>query len=494
MGTVVLLLAGGGLTYNYMHQQSVPTVVSIGLHDGQKDVSLQPSFKLTSSRPLTTRDLQHSLRVNPGVDSVVRASGGGRTFTWTPRQPLAELTEYTVSVASQKDSSGHRLKAARWRFTTTIVPRVLSLVAEGGGPVPDQGEILAGTRLAVGFNDRMDPRGVQVLADGSPVQLTWSGDARSVLFSGPPIPIGRHQLSLAGGSKDSEGRAVSPWSSRVSVVYHVDIHTTPMKAPALVQVPNDPAARDQSGLQAADAVYEYLTEGDITRFTAVFTHAPDVVGPIRSGRLISFALTRHMHGMLFMSGLSSGSSARLAADPVPSVVEEPGIFYRTSDRVAPNNLFVGASSLQQNEDRNGLGPASLEHGPAPWVEGEPAPSVSVPEHRSTYSYDQATGTYLKNEEGHEMSDASLGQPLKIQLLVLLRTTAQSTGYVEDVNGVQGLEFDMQSGGRADFYFGGRHASGKWSARDRDSPLTFQLDSGEVVKLPQGLAWIDVLKG
>src|SRR5207248_8598409 len=38
-------------------------------------------------------------------------------------------------------------------------------------------------------------------------------------------------------------------------------------APALVQVENDPMSHPQYGLQKADLVYEYLTEGTITRFT-----------------------------------------------------------------------------------------------------------------------------------------------------------------------------------------------------------------------------------
>ena len=492
--TVVVLVAGGALAYNYLYQQSQPTVVSLALKDGEKDVSLQPDLRLSSSRPVTTGDLQHSLSVSPVVDAALRASSGGRAFTWRPRRPLADLTEYTVSLASSQDSSGHRLKAARWRFTTTIVPRVVSLITEGGAPVPDQGEILSGSRLGVTFNDRMDTGGVKLLINGNPVQLNWAGDARSAVLAGAPLPVGRLELSLAPGGRDSEGRPATAWTSHVSVVFHVDIHTVPLRAPALVQVPNDPAARDQSGLQAADVVYEYLTEAEITRFTAVFTRAPDVVGPIRSGRLISFALTRHLHGMLFMSGLSNGSTARLDADPVPSVIDVPGIFYRTGDRVPPNNLFVRAASLQQNEERAGLPAASLQHGPAPARDGEAAPTVAVPEHQSSYAFDQATGTYLKSEEGHQMTDAELKEPLRIQLLVLMHTTAKSTGYVEDVNGVHGLEFDMESGGRADFYLRGQHLTGKWSASDRQSPFSFQLDSGETVQLPQGLAWVDVLKG
>ena len=66
-------------------------------------------------------------------------------------------------------------------------------------------------------------------------------------------------------------------------------------------------------------------------------------------------------------------------------------------------------------------------------------------------------------------------------------------YIEDVNGVHGLDFDLESGGRADFYYSGFHAGGRWSAANRQSPLTFQLDNGTQVKLPPGLAWIDVVR-
>jgi DUF3048 family protein/Big-like domain-containing protein len=497
LAAAVLLLALGGAAlgfFFYTQQQSVATVVSSDLRDGQKEVGLQPQLRLKATRPIATSALGGALRVIPRADAEVRAADGGRAFTWTPRQPLAELTRYTVTLASLRDSSGHQVKARSWHFTTTIVPRVVSLATEGGLAVPDQGEIPAGSRLRVGFNERMDQTSVRLLANGSPLGSSWSGDGRSVLLESSGLPIGRLELALAPGSLDSEGRAVVAWSSHALVTFRADIHTVPLRAPALVQVPNDPAARDQTGLQAADVVYEYLTEGDITRFTAVFTHAPDAVGPIRSGRLISFGLTRHLHGMLFMSGVSDGSGARLQADPVPSVIEVPGIFYRTEGRYPPNNLFIRAGSLEQNEERAGLPSFAPQHGPVPIADGDAAGSVPVDQHRSTYSYDGATGTYTKTQEGHQLSDAALQQPLHIQLLVVMHTTSRPTSYVEDVNGVHGLDFDTESGGRADFYYAGHHATGKWSAADRHSPFVYQLDSGAAVNLPLGLTWVDVVSG
>ena len=493
-GFGVVVFSGAALGGMYLYQQSIPTLVTFGLRDGQVEVPVQEQLQLSASRPIAAATMMAGLHLSPTADGQLRASADGRHFSWGAIKPLADLTRYTLTLSPLRDASGHTVKSARWSFTTTIVPRVVSLTTEAGAAVTDQDAIPAGSRLRVSFNDAMDTASVKLLANGKPVGLSWAGDGRSASVEAGPLKIGALQLALADGSRDVAGRAALSWNLRASVIFEASIHTVPLRAPALVQIPNDPAARDQSGLQAADAVYEYDTEGDITRFTAVFTRAPDEVGPIRSGRLISFALTRHLHGMLFMSGLSEGSRARLAAEPVPHAEDlVPGIFHRTSGRRAPNNLFIAGASLQQNLERSGAPSFSLEQGAVPITGGDPGTSVSVGEHRSSYSYDPETGTYTKAADGHQLSDAALKQPLRILLLVVLHTTASPTSYIEDVNGVHGLDFDLESGGRADFYYGGFHAGGKWSAANRQSPLTFQLDNGTQVKLPPGLAWIDVVR-
>src|SRR2546423_3862049 len=78
-------------------------------------------------------------------------------------------------------------------------------------------------------------------------------------------------------------------------------------APALVQVENDPLSHPQYGLQKADLVYEYLTEGSITRFTLVYFNPQggDRIEPVRSARLITLRLQKVYQGVIFYSGASS---------------------------------------------------------------------------------------------------------------------------------------------------------------------------------------------
>ena len=72
-------------------------------------------------------------------------------------------------------------------------------------------------------------------------------------------------------------------------------------APALVQIENAPDSLPHSGIQAADTIFEYLTEGDIARLTAVYPSPAGTtkVEPVRSVRLITLKLQAAYGGVIF---------------------------------------------------------------------------------------------------------------------------------------------------------------------------------------------------
>ncbi|MBO0746371.1 MAG: DUF3048 domain-containing protein, partial [Candidatus Dormibacteraeota bacterium] len=270
--------------------------------------------------------------------------------------------------------------------------RVESLTTDTGTAVSEGDLIPAGTPLRVNFTAAMDRSSVRLLANNSPVGLSWAQDGKSAALDVGSLHRGRVALSIASGARDSAGGSLAAWNLAFSLVFGIAAHTVPLAAPALIQVPNDPSARDQAGLQSAGLVYEYLTEGGITRFTAVYTSAPDTIGPVRSGRLISFGLTRRYGGMLLASGLSAGSAHVLNSDPVPHVFDTGGgVFYRTSVRSAPNNLFTGGARVQQAVSGASLPHTTLAAGKVPIHSGQGATTVSVPQHDSAYSFDASTG-------------------------------------------------------------------------------------------------------
>ena len=114
------------------------------------------------------------------------------------------------------------------------------------------------------------------------------------------------------------------------------------------------------------------------------------------------------------------------------------------------------------------------------------------EHRSDYAYDPLTGTYSKVEDGDTMTDASLGKPDQIFMVIVLHTREFLVADIESGCCTHGRDFDLDSGGAIDVYYRGKHATGSWSAADRSSPLVFKSASGQELLLPRGLVWVDVV--
>jgi hypothetical protein len=197
--------------------------------------------------------------------------------------------------------------------------------------------------------------------------------------------------------------------------------------------------------------------------------------------------------MLFLSGLSDPSYARLRSDPVPTFFDTAGYYYRTRTRAAPNNLYLSGDAVKRAENASGRPAfAAFKKASPTLAAGDPATTVSVPEHNSAYAYDAATGTYTKAEDGHTIADAALGQPLRVAMLVVFHTREWVTGDVEDVGGGHARDFDMNSGGAVEIYYLGQRHNGRWSAPDHTSPYVFTLTGGEAVTLPPGLVWVDVV--
>ena len=273
----------------------------------------------------------------------------------------------------------------------------------------------------------------------------------------------------------------------------------PPAAPALVQVENLPAARPQTGLQRADLVVEYLTEGGITRLTAIY-FAPAGAGriqPVRSARPISLVLVKAYGGVLFFSGASSHVLGQIQAENIPALSEgaDSGQYFaRDPNRQPPHTLYTTFDQLRQGVEKFGL------HRTYPLREGRPSGAgdavshfgfAQTPSHRVAYTYQPAGAVYTYATDTGAMADAETGQPLKIAAVVLVRVTHHDAGFT-DINGAPAVAFDLQGAGPADIYTGGQHYSATWDLTVPTQPLKFVGTDGKEVLLPRGLTWIHLV--
>ena len=486
---VVLIGVGAFLAY----ENTLPTTLAANIKNGQKDVPTDGSLILSFSRSVSADTVRAAFSIDPATDGTISSVSGQTEYAWRPNKPLNELTTYAVSMKPIYDVGHHRVNAGQWTFTTIIIPRVVAVTGADGAPLKDGQEIDPGATMKLTFNDAMEPVTIKATIGTQIATLKWAADDRSATFSTAGIASGPLTIQIAPGGRDQTGHLVAAaFTLKSGIFWHDREHTTSLRYPALIQIPNDELARDQNGLQAADIVYEYLAEGGITRLTAIYQNAPDLIGPMRSARFISLKIGRHYRGLLFQSGESQATRNRAAQDPTPQFFDSPGFQYRTASRDAPDNLMINGDRVLAAEELFQI-PGYVFQKARPNLSGGTAvSSITVDEHYSTYAYDPATGTYTKTEEGHPYRDASRNQPLRMEMVMVLHTREQLLD-VGDGHGAHIHDFDLDTSGRLDVLYKGQQYAGTWTSTDSHGPLTFTLDNGQAVTLPPGLVWIDVVR-
>lgn len=272
--------------------------------------------------------------------------------------------------------------------------------------------------------------------------------------------------------------------------------TPSQPAPALVQVENAPESRPHSGLQSADMVFEYLTEGGITRFSVIYLHPSggQKIGPDRSARLVALRLVHSYGAVLLYSGASDVVLGKIWDQKVPNFDDRSAggaYFSRDGSRQAPHNLYTTGDQAAAAVKKSGATvkytlPAAAE----PPAAGDAAVNKvtfnQTYAHPVSHTYDPASKTYDYSTDTGQETDA--GQPLKIASVVLLRVAHHGAGYSEDVNGQEGLDFDLQGTGPADVYTRGQHYTATWSLQDPNQPLRLLGADGKDFPIPQGLTW------
>ena len=128
--------------------------------------------------------------------------------------------------------------------------------------------------------------------------------------------------------------------------------------PLAVMVPNDKSTLPQYNLANADLLYECLVEGEITRLMAVYGDWTNLerVGNIRSCRDYFIywafewdAIYVHAGGPFYIDEVVG----RKDTHNINALTAPSGVFYRTTDRSAPQNLYLDGNDIYDEASRLG---------------------------------------------------------------------------------------------------------------------------------------------
>jgi hypothetical protein len=283
----------------------------------------------------------------------------------------------------------------------------------------------------------------------------------------------------------------------------------------IVKVSNyPPVVRPQTGLNAADVVYEYEVEGGVTRFAAIYrSNAPEVVGPVRSGRLMDLELVPMHQALLAYSGASGPVQELILSQDwrfqaiSPSIgdnceeagfcrVERPGYDYE-------HTLFVDTNKVWERADARGINDGYRAKGFAfnrtPDPNGEPVQDVLIDWYGQTsarWQYDPETERYLRFTDGVEHVDAATDEQLWVDNLIVIEVEHLNRPDLFDLSATNAsIEIALREQGRAYLLRDGLYYQGFWRRRSEDPGDALQLLYGNNVPMMMkpGRTWVAVVR-
>lgn len=299
-------------------------------------------------------------------------------------------------------------------------------------------------------------------------------------------------------TKPKGGLASLPLSSEPEVAPFLgtELQNYRLTRPVMVMVENSPAARPQAGLEEASIVYEFLAEGGITRFMALFFEKfPDRVGPIRSTRPYFVETALEYRALLLHAGASTEGYRKLAASKLMHIDEigTHGFFWRDSSRKAPHNVYSGMKKLADLFQRKYAPipiPARFSYQGATSVRGMDlvkAEELNIRywgNYSVSYRYDERRGQYLRciGDRPHLMEGGKKLYTNNI-LIQYVDTNVKDT--------VGRLEINMEGNGKLFLFRDGCVLTGSWS-KAKGEKTRYLDQNGVEIQLAPGPTWIQVV--
>lgn len=295
------------------------------------------------------------------------------------------------------------------------------------------------------------------------------------------------------------------------------------RRPLAVMIENHTEARPQSGLSAADVVYEAVAEGGITRFMGIYyCNLKDVqVGPVRSARTYYLDWLGEYDALYAHVG---GANTPGPADALRQVIKYDvkdlnqfsigfPVFWRDYQRLGhpvatEHTMYSTTKKLWEVGSKRGWiatdlagikwdenfvswkfkddqGRGTVAKIRVPFWESQPGYDVE-------WNYDVATNTYKRKNggENHIDLDNKLQLSPKVVVIQFERESNANDGYPGNVH----LLYKTTGTGKALIFQDGKMIEGQWSKVSRTKRTKYTDSNGKEITFNKGQIWIQTVPG
>lgn len=319
----------------------------------------------------------------------------------------------------------------------------------------------------------------------------------------PPAEEPEEEASDEEGASDEAAPTTAPRGGKIGEPAEQAVsdpqYAKPKRQPLAIMIENHPESRPQTGLDKADVVYEAPAEYGIPRFLAIYsTQEVPVLGPVRSARSYYVAWASEYKPVYIHAGGSPDALSwlkQLDVANIDALRTGGGAFERTSDRVAPHNLYTDTRELRKfiadNPELKTKGTwGGLHFSDNPTVGPEEGREVRVTYdtgYEVSYEYDEREGVYNRVMLGKPHLDRESKEQLSASVVIV-----QKVGMWPVENDPYGrLGAAIQSKSPALIFQDGRVIEGFWEKDKRDTPTVYTTAEGEPVTLKPGKVWIQI---
>ena len=296
-----------------------------------------------------------------------------------------------------------------------------------------------------------------------------------------------------------------------------------------VKVDNHPKARPQSGIQEADAVFETIVEGGLTRFIAFFHQSDsDYLGPIRSGRPTDANVIAPTGAPFQFSGAQQWVKKYIRDRDVKIIPDSGATTFRNRSRPGPHNLYGDTPSMREYADEqewpDDPPPPLFSYGYEP-TEGAPGAEI-IEFHWSdhpdvVWQWDGEQYLRFIEETPHEWvaSDEVIAEAASTTTTTSATTTTAGEGpnlpeydnvtsgqisadYLVVIKGSLYTAYDpagrgsgvpsIETIGEAEalVFYDGQVVRATWSRGDYTEPFVLMDEAGNEIVVPPGRMWVN----
>jgi hypothetical protein len=266
----------------------------------------------------------------------------------------------------------------------------------------------------------------------------------------------------------------------------------------LAIVENLVAARPQSGLNAADIVYETVAEGGIPRFIALFQkNNAEKIGPIRSVRAYFLDIAKEYNLPFAHCGGSAEALAKVKNENLMSLNEFAygSTYFRDNtnkNRKAPHNLYTSTENLRaliKTKDYVKAPTVKLKFDKSYWDSDKFLPATDIflkisKVYSTRYTYKD--GLYHKSMDEKSAVNKEDNLPLTTKNIVVQFTSIKLQA--------DGLHLDIAIVGSGDGYVisNGKFVKMHWSKKDATSQTLLTDEAGNELPLNPGNTWWNIV--